>query len=161
MAELFEKTVTPAFDIDLSETGKKAIKIKVAENDIRTLMLNTSDLLFVKRLNEIYPKLQKSAEEAMSKLDIDENKSTEEILANASEVLTTIDADMRNAMDSLFDTNVSEVCAPYGSMYDPINGEFRFEHITRALSTLFENNLDAEIKKTMDKLNKHTGKYVK
>ena len=150
----------PTFDVDLSATSKKTFMIKLSENDIRPIELNPSDLMFVKRLNDIYPRLQQSAEKAMTELDIDEDKSTEEILSKTSEVLTNIDSDMRNAMDELFDTNVSEVCAPAGSMYDPFNGEFRFEIIIRALSKLYENNLDTEATKTMNKLKKHTAKYL-
>ena len=155
------KTNTPAFDVDLSETSKKTFMLKFGENDIRPLRLNPSDLMFVKRLNELYPKLQKDAEEAMGELDIDENKTSDEILSKTSEVLTRIDSEMREAIDKLFDTNVSEVCAPDGSMYDPINGKFRFEIIVEALSGLYESNLKLETAKTMDKLKKHTDKYLK
>ncbi len=152
---------TPEFDIDLSETSKKTFKIKLAEDDIRELKLDPSDLMFIKRLNEVYPRLQRNADEAMKELDIDENKSADEIIAKTSETLVKIDADMRKAVDELFDTNVSEICAPTGSMYDPINGQFRFEHIINSLSNLYETNLNKEINKTMKKLNKHTGKYLK
>ena len=155
------KTTQPIVDVDLSVTSKKTFNIKLSENEIRPLELDPSDLMFIKRLNEIYPRLQKNAESAMAELDIDDDKSTEEILSKTSEVLTKIDSDMRTAMDELFDTNVSEVCAPRGSMYDPFNGEFRFEHIIRALSKLYENNLDTEASKTMSKLKKHTDKYLK
>ena len=147
-------------DVDLSATGKQTFMIKLRENDIRPLELNPSDLLFIKRLNDIYPKLKADAEKAVSKMDIDENKSAEEILRESAEVLSEIDANMRAAMDEIFDSNVSEVCAPEGSMYDPFNGEFRFEHIINALSGLYENNLKKEAEKTMNKLKKHTGKYV-
>lgn len=153
------KLNTPVVDVDLSATSKKTFMIKLGEGDIRPLKLDPSDLLFIKRLNEIYPKLQKRTEEAMAEFDIDEDKTTEEILSKTSDVLTQIDADMRKAMDEIFDTNVSEVCAPSGSMYDLFNGEFRFEHIIRALSKLYENNMSAEANKTMAKLKKHTAKY--
>lgn len=152
---------TPTFDADLTATSKKTFMIKLSENNIQPLELDPSDLMFIKRLNEIYPRLQKNAEQAMSNLNIDdEEKTTEEILSQTSDVLVAIDADMRSAMDELFDTNVSEVCAPTGSMYDPFNGEFRFEHIIKALSKLYENNLDSEASKIMSKLKKHTAKYL-
>lgn len=151
----------PVVDVDLSATGKKTIMVKLKEGDIRPLELNPSDLMFITRLNKLYPELQRKADAAMAELDIDEDKSADEILAKASEILTQIDSDMRVAMDELFDTNVSEVCAPTGSMYDPFNGMFRFEHIIKALSSLYENNISAETSKTMAKLNKHTAKYIK
>lgn len=151
----------PVVDIDLSATGKKTFMVKLKEGDIRPLELNPSDLMFITRLNKLYPELQRKADAAMAELDIDENKSADEILAKTSEVLTQIDSDMRVAMDELFDTNVSEVCASTGSMYDPFNGMFRFEYIIKALSALYENNISVETSKTMAKLNKHTAKYIK
>ena len=64
-------------------------------------------------------------------------------------------------MDKLFDANVSETCAPSGTMFDPINGKFRFEHIIDVLSGLYESNMQSEIKKTASRIAKHTDKYTK
>jgi hypothetical protein len=149
------------YDVDLSNTDKKTFMIKLGEDNIQPLRLNPTDLMFVKRLNSIYPRLRKNAEAAIKELEIDENKTSDEILAATSEVLDKIDSDMRSAMDELFDTNVSEVCAPSGSMYDPINGKFRFEHIIESLSDLYSNKLGTEVTKIMNKLSKHTNKYLK
>ena len=72
-----------------------------------------------------------------------------------------IDMEMRQLVDEIFDSNVSEVCAPSGSMFDPFNGTFRYEHIIDVLSKLYKNNLNSEFKKMSARIRKKTSKYTK
>lgn len=147
-------------DIDLSVTRKK--KFRIDQDDNRILELNTSDMSLINRLEDIYPKLMNLSRKAAAQLpnEDDEEISQEDKVHTYSEVLKETDAEMRSLMDELFDANVSEVCAPYGSMYDPINGEFRFEHIINTLTSLYEENMKAEISKISKRIKKHTGKYT-
>ena len=144
-------------DIDLSVTRKKRFRIDGDNN--RILELNTSDMMIVKRLNVIYPKLQKLAVKASNELELD--SESEDFIAKAGEAITSIDTDMRKLVDELFDAEVSKVAAPDGSMYDLFNGKFRFEHIIDTISGLYENNFNAEYKKISERITKHTGKYTK
>ena len=64
-------------------------------------------------------------------------------------------------MDYIFNSNVSELCAPDGSMYDPINGKFRFEHIIDTLAALYETDVSGEMNKLANRVKKHTDKYVR
>lgn len=146
-------------DIDLSATRKKRFRIDGDNN--RYLELNTSDMSIISRLEQLYPKLQKLSQDASIK-QLDKNEEDDEkTLTKISNALIKIDMEMRKIVDEIFDSNVSEVCAPSGSMFDPFNGEFRFEHIIDVLSKLYENNLNAEFKKMADKLKKRTSKYTK
>lgn len=146
-------------DIDLSPIRKKRFRIDRDNN--RYLELDTSDMTIVTRLENLYPKLEKLSQDAalqqLDKEDTDNEKSLEKI----SNALTRIDVQMRQVVDEIFDSNVSEVCAPSGSMFDPFNGEFRFEHIIDVLSKLYENNMNAEFKKMSDRMKKRTAKYTK
>lgn len=153
-------------DIDLSTTRKKKFRID-GDND-RVLELNVSDMSIFSRVKEMYPKLIKKAGEASIKMSEDDTEFTDdenvlesEALASTVDTLAEIDKDMREGLDYIFNSNVSELCAPDGSMYDPFNGKFRFEHILETLSALYENNLNAEIKKMTKRVNKHTSKYTK
>lgn len=146
-------------DISLEPVRKKRFRID-GDND-RILELNTSDVNIITRLNELYPKLEDLAQEAVKKLDIDENGDGITIIAEMSEALTEIDNEMRNLVDDLFDANVSEVCCPHGSMYDPFNGQFRFEHIIGTLADLYTNNFNKEVEKINKRVQKHTDKYTK
>ena len=67
---------------------------------------------------------------------------------------------MRQLIDYIFNSNVSEVCAPDGTMYDPIDGQFRFEHIINCLVALYENNIDLEVKQISNRVRKYTDKYT-
>ena len=154
-----ETKKTDIQDIDLSVTNRKEFRINGDNSKI--LRLNTSDLNVLKRMGNIYPKLQKLADDALDEMFLDEDATTEEIFKKSGDALTKIDTRMRELIDELFDSNVSEVCAPEGSMFDPIDGKFRFEHIVDVLGNLYEKNLREELDKTARNIAKHTDKYTK
>ena len=112
-------------------------------------------------MEERYPKMEAEAREAavqMSKMDTE--NPDEDSMSSIATLLKSIDEKMREDIDFIFDSNVSEMCAPKGTMYDPYNGQFRFEHIIEVLTTLYANNLTAEYKKMQDRVKKHTAKYT-
>lgn len=152
------KVADNVVDIDLSPIKKQSFRIN-GDND-KMLELNTSDMNIVVRLNKIYPKLQKLADEAveLSKTDMD---NTEEGLNKFATKLEEIDVKMSNLVDELFDANVSAVCKDGGSMYDPFNGTFRFEHIINTLANLYTNNFSKEFSQMKQRVKKHTSKYIK
>lgn len=145
-------------DIDLKVTQKKRFRLDGDNN--RILELDTSDLSILNRLEPAYKKLLKLAKEASSKMDFSDDASVEEVLEKAAPLLSDTDKKMRAIIDELFDANVSEVCAPSGSMYDPFNGQFRFEHIIDVLTNLYTANLNNEFQKMSDRISKHTKKYT-
>lgn len=142
-------------DIDLSITRKKRFRIDGDDN--RIIELNTSDMTILNRLDEADKQLRELADKAtfgMSETGEDDNADT------VKELLAT-DKQMRAIIDYLFDAPVSDVCAPDGSMYDPFNGKYRFEHIMEILFALYEKNISEEIKKMRRNVQKHTDKYTK
>ena len=146
-------------DLDLSATKKQRFRIN-GDND-RILELNTSDLSLLTRLNKLYPRLQKLGVDALKEFDAADEDTTLEFLSTTSASLIKIDTEMREIIDELFDAPVSEVCAPYGTMYDPVNGKLRFEHIIESLSQLYEENLQKEVSQISANISKHTDKYTK
>ena len=158
--EKFEDN-TEVFDgeIDLSVTRKKRFRVNGDSNTV--LELNTSDMSIVNRLENLYPKLQKLSQDASIKQLDAKEEDDEKALTKISQALTKIDVSMRQILDEIFDSNVSEVCAPSGSMFDPFNGQFRFEHIIDKLTKLYENNLNSEYKKMSEKMKSRTSKYTK
>ena len=123
-------------DIDLSITRKKRFRIDGDDN--RIIELNTSDMTILNRLDEADKQLRELADKAtfgMSETgDADDN-------ADVVKDLLATDKQMRDIIDYLFDAPVSDICAPDGSMYDPFNGRYRFEHIMETLFALYEQNI--------------------
>jgi len=146
-------------DIELAQVKRKRFRIN-GDND-KIIELNTSDVNIVPRLTKVYPKLQKLAEKATTFTDTELKDNTEEGLIKFANKLESIDKDMRNLVDELFDAKVSDACCDGGSMYDPFNGMFRFEHIINTLAGLYENNFSKEFSAMRQRVQKHTDKYIK
>ena len=166
MAKKELATSTPnVIDISLDVIRKK--RFRIDNDDNRILELNTSDLNILSRLKEAYPKLTELATNAFKDLpDVNGSAEDYDFMTDAAtaEVINTLkDADkrMRELMDYIFNSNVSEVCAPDGSMYDPINGKFRFEHIIDTLTELYETGVSTEMTNLSNRVRKHTDKYSK
>ncbi len=145
-------------DIKLNFNSKK--KFRIDNDSSRILELDTSDLSVLTRLQEYYPKL-KELEKEVATLSEDIGSDDEEVITKMGKGLARVDKKMREYIDTIFDANVSETCAPSGSMYDPINGQLRYEHIISLISGLYEDTLSQETKKLKDRISKHTQKYTK
>ena len=151
-------------DISLDVIRKK--RFRIDGDDSRILELNTSDLNILARLKEAYPKLVSLADDAFKNLpDVDQKAEdydfmTDEATAAVIDALKEADTNMRGLVDYIFDSNVSEICAPSGSMYDPIGGKFRFEHIVDTLAALYEADVSTEMSRVTTRVRKHTDKYT-
>lgn len=152
-------------DISLGSIRKK--RFRIDGDDSRILELNTSDLNILARLKEAYPKLIELADTAFKNLpELDSSAKDYDFMTDeaTSEVIAALkDADekMRELVDYIFNSNVSELCAPDGSMYDPIDGQFRFEHIINTLAALYESDVSGEMNKLSSRVQKHTTKYTR
>ena len=165
MADTFptKNTVNDIIDLDLGVTRKKRFRIDGDDN--RILELNTSDMGILQRISEVYPKLnalQEKAGHLMDGLSTDgeDTKTVMQGVSTMAERLREVDTEMRALLDQMFGAPVSELTAPDGSMYDPFNGSFRFEHIINVLMAQYEKNLQSEFKKMENQLKKHTDKYT-
>lgn len=147
-------------DVDLGFVEKKKFRINGDFN--RMLELNVSDLNVFSRLKTDYPKLDKLLKEAQEKITSipDDMEDKVEQLEKIADALDDIDAQMRDLVDHIFDTNVSEICAPSGNMFDPVGGQWRFERIIDKISTLYANGLNAEFNKVKANVEKRVSKYT-
>lgn len=137
--------------IDLNIDGVKKQRFRINGDPNSIIELDLSDLKIIDRLEDGLQKL----ETEMRK--IAEVKPEDD---NFSEVLNEADTRMREYIDYIFDYPVSAVCARYGTMYDPKDGMFRYEHIIDALTKLYQNNINDEYKKFQARIKKHTDKYT-
>lgn len=150
-------------DLDLSVTKKK--KFRFDRDDNRIVEINTSDMNLMQRVNTAYPKLQALQEKSTKLTDGIETDGTEAdtmtTISTMAERLNAIDLEMRELLDYMFDAPVSAAAAPSGSMYDPFEGSFRYEHIIAIVMKQYEDNLQSEFKKMEKQLKKHTDKYTR
>lgn len=147
-------------NIDLSVLRKKRFTLDGDPN--RVLELDTADLSIVQRLAEAYPNLD-GLQYEVSQITEGIEAKDETIAQDMSTMATRLkDADdkMRELLDYIFDSNVSEMCAPNGSMYDPIGGQLRYEHLISILISLYEENLANEMKRVQKRVKSHTAKYT-
>lgn len=147
-------------DLDLSITSKK--KFRFDKDDNRIVEINTSDMNLMQRVSVAYPKLQElqtKASKLTDGLDVEANAIDD--LNTMAERLSAVDAEMRELLDYMFDAPVSAAAAPEGSMYDPFNGSFRFEHIIALVMKQYEDNLQSEFNQMEKQLKKHTNKYTR
>jgi hypothetical protein len=152
-------TVNDVIDVDISPIKKKRFRINGDNNKI--LELNVSDTTIIKRIPEAEKKLKKLAEEATSFTDDELKDNSADGLETFSKKLDSIDSKMRTIVDGIFNAPVSAVCADDGSMYDPFDGQFRFEYIIEKIIALYEENITVEYSKLHERVKKHTSKYIK
>jgi hypothetical protein len=149
-------------DIDLSVIKKR--KFRINQDNSKILELNVSDMRIATRLKEAYPRLNKLMDEVADKFnsipDDDGDEINEDILNQVADAVDEIDNKMRDEINYIFDAPVSEVCGTDGSMWDPIDGSFRYEHIIDKLAKLYENNLDKEFMDMKRRVETKAGKYA-
>ena len=151
MALTDKRIEAPAEDIiDLNIDAIKKQKFRINGDPKAVIELNLSDLNVSDRLEKGVKKLEESMTKIASLPDDEE----------LSNKLDEINKVMCETVDYIFDSSISEVCCKGGTMYDPYNGMFRWEHILDSLTSLYTNNLNTEFKKLKARVQKHTQKYV-
>lgn len=146
--------------VDISIPSIQKQRFRINGDSTKILELNTSDANVVTRLEKGYKKLLELANKVADLSDDTEEDSTEEALAKLSDKLGDLDKQMREQLDYIFDSNVSEVCVGNGSMYSPKDGQFYFEHIIESIGKLYENSFNQEFRLMKKRMEKHTSKYM-
>ena len=134
----FNTVNNDVIDIDLSVTKKKKFRFNKDDNSI--IEVNTSDMNITHRISEAYPKLQSLQEKATKLTEGLDMKDAGVVndLSILAERLAEVDAEMRLLIDYIFDAPVSAAAAPDGSMYDPFDGSFRYEHIIAVMMKVMQ-----------------------
>ena len=142
-------------DIEFKELQKK--RFRLDRDNSRVIELNVSDISVLSRAEEFYPKLLKLVEDA--RVTIENGDAAGE--DNTSTVLDQINNDMKGLINYIFDSEVADKACPSGTLFDPINGKFRFEYIMERLIGLYGENISKEFDLVQKRVNKHTSKYTK
>lgn len=147
--------------IDLDFGAIARTKIRINGDNTKVIELNLSDMGIISRLSDTYPKLNELQAEVGSLASAEINEDDENSILKLSEDFKVIDNKMKDLVNKIFDFDVCTVLCDGGSMYDPINGMYRFEYIIDKLSNLYENNMNEEFKRIRTRMDKHTAKYTK
>lgn len=109
--------------------------------------MNPGDLEMIKRYEEVAEKFNHIGD------DIDENESTEVILAKA-------EARVYELIDYLFNAEISNSFFSITSPFTPLkSGEYYIENVLNAIGKLIEDESGKRFKKVQAKMNKYTEKY--
>lgn len=143
--------------IDIKIGGIQRKRYRINGDDSKIIELNPSDFNITVRLNEAYPKLAE-CESRIAELNVSEDKKDN--LESFAKTLSELDSEMRELIDYIFDSTVSDICCDGGSMYDLIDGYMRYEVIVDNLVKLYEDNIGKESKKIQKRIKSHTAKYT-
>lgn len=143
--------------IDISLASEKT-KIRIDGDDNRIIELDTTDMTVLKRLQDIYPRLN---ELGIKGFEIDDgDEYSEEALKAMTTALDAIDKEMRELVDYIFNSKIADVCVPEGAMYNMQNGEFKFERILDVLFGLYAEDIQKEFGLMSDRMKERTSKYT-
>jgi hypothetical protein len=162
ISEALENTPDDIIDIELEVVKKKRFRFN--KDNSKILELNTSDLNVITRLTTAYDELVNLMEDVgktLSELPDDtDTESNMEQVQKISDILKQLDNQMREKVDYIFDAPVSSVLAPEGSMYDPIDGNFRYEIILDKIASLYGDTLNKEFAKMKKRVASKTSQYT-
>jgi hypothetical protein len=144
--------------IDISLASEKQ-QIRIDGDDNRIIEIDTADITVLKRLQDIYPRLNDLGIKGFE-INDDSDTLTEEALNAVTTALDAIDKEMRELIDYIFDSKISDICVPNGAMYNMKNGEFMFERILDALFKLYADEIQKEFGLMSDRMKQRTGKYT-
>lgn len=158
--EIKDKDVVEENIIDIDLTATERRKFRINGDNSRLVELNPSDLSIITRIEEAEKKLN-ACITSLQEL-ANEPSESEEDLIEIGKKFSKIDDQMRKLVDYIFQSNVSEVCVPkgQGSMYDPFDGKYRYEHIIEALINFYQTNIQNEYGKMKAIVAKKTSKYT-
>lgn len=136
-------------DVELPIEQKQRFRLNGDNNKI--IELNVHDMGIVNRLDTAYPKLSEIMSR-FSTLDTDSDRFKEE--------LDSCDADLREQINYIFDSPVSDVCVSSGRMYDLYDGELAWERVIRTLSKLYADEFASEYKKLKNRVQNRASNYI-
>ncbi len=134
--------------------GKKSFTL----SNGNTVELDPNDFNVIVRLKEVFGDLESLKEEAQ-KLSL---ASEKEDFNEVALTLQSLNSQMREKIDHVFDGPVSESCAGNAGMLDVLGGKCRYEVIVEGLLAAYEDSIEKEAKALQKRINKATpAKYKK
>lgn len=154
-------------NLDLSATKGTIIQVNGDPN--ARITLNLADFGIYNRLKDGLEQLydlfielkEKMGDVAESDTPENPDEGSDEDAIKFINVMQDMDKRMRNIVDYIFSSPVSEVCAPDGYMFDIFEGQLRFEYIINAITKLYESNINKEFYNLKSRINNKLPQYAK
>ena len=154
-------------NLDLSATKGTIIQVNGDPN--ARITLNLADFGIYNRLKDGLEQLydlfielkEKMGDVAESDAPENPDEGSDEDAIKFINVMQDMDKKMRNIVDYIFSSPVSEVCAPDGYMFDVFEGQLRFEYIINAITKLYESNINKEFYNLKSRINNKLPQYAK
>ena len=153
-SQVEEKTMNNEKIVDINISGIEKTKIRINGRNDSILELNLSDFNISERIEEGYAKLNDEITK-LADIDMDslENKELTKLLKDTDKI-------MRDTIDYIFDSNVSEVCCKTGTMFDIVDGAYKFEKILESLTSLYTENVNREYRAVKKRIQDKASKYI-
>lgn len=141
--------------------GIKRKRFSIDGDESRYIELDTADTGIVTRWNELEPWFNGVADR-LKAMDIPtDGEPTEEIIDNVTGELATLDNELRENLNILFDYDVcTPIAGSRGSLIRTVDGEPLFYTILTVLVPLYEADIKVEAEKSKKRISKHTSKYI-
>ena len=153
------KTTTNNITFDL---GAKEFTIN--NNPDMKVYLNPNDMGIVTRIQETVPRMNELEFNYMSIYDEDNKEidadNPDEAIKVLAEKIKTIDAELRDCVNYIFDYDVCSVIKSSGTLLDIYNGEYAFSVIVTTLLELYSDTITKETNKLVAKMKKRVEKYT-
>lgn len=161
-----KKVVVPDNVVSLDMPEVERVSVWVNGDCTKVIRLNLSDMNIMTRAKDALVKLEDLQAEAnnLASVEVPDNFDTDEDkekLDKAIELFREINQKMKDIVDGIFDYPVSDVCCDGGSMYDPLNGKYRYECIIDRIMALYTDNWEKETRQSRERMQSHTAKYTK
>lgn len=142
--------------------GLGASEFTIDGDKDKKIYLYTNDMGIIGRIQETVPKINELESKYVKLyLDTSDNTKTEdEQIREFSDGIKSIDADLRDCINYIFDYDVCSVILPSGTMVNLKDGEYIFSIIVSSLLELYSDTIVEETEKLVAKMKKRADKYV-
>ena len=148
-------------DLGWNEKAQTKKKYAIDGEKNRILEIDLQDISITSRIKPAMEKTERVQSNWDGLRDLDPDNLTEDEAAQLEAAYEKAEAEMREAIDYLFNANVSEVMLKDTSAFTPVNGRLKYDILVSALSEKYGDTIKREMGKfNVGKVNKRVQKYI-
>jgi len=141
------------------DDGKKRFTINNDPN--RVIEFQPSDINLYSRLVDAQKNITKIANDMPDDLKKGIDENDDEVLERFAKLLSDLDKKVKEQIDFLFGSNVSDIVFESASSLSVVNGKFFVERFLEAVTPILDREITEVTQQSEKRINKHIGKYSK